>query len=183
YLEKWAESFLVTSPALSAYLGAQRDRLCQVQHVLPEDHETRKACQSCGSILVPGWSCKKYRPRPNPQQKKDAKKHSASPVKASIKKAEPLDYVAYECDLCHVVTRFKLPTKKTKVATRKMREPDGTTNVKVTGASSLATTPSKDVEGSGRKRAKKNKSGGLAALLAKSKNESASPAGFDLMDF
>lgn len=200
YLERLAESFLATSPALSAYLGSQSDRLCQVQHATPGDDETRKVCQSCSSTLIPGWSCKKYRSRPNPQQKKDAKKHNVSSAKASIKKAVPLNYIAYECDLCHVVTRFELPTKRAKVATRKMPEPAATT--KAASTSSLATAPSvvptpspagepmdsksapkKDAEGSGRKRTKKNKSGGLAALLAKSKSENASPAAFDLMDF
>lgn len=150
--------------------------------------------------MIPGWSCKKYRPRPEPKPRKITQKAAERVSKSGKAKVAEKDYIALQCDLCHSVTRFKVPEKTSKPAASKVI-PKATTSMynstpsTIVTPEAIATQPSLAVsvpeklsvksatDGAAKKRSKKNKAGGLAALLAKSKSESASPSGFDLMDF
>lgn len=189
-----------TCPALSAYLASKSNTFASILKVTDKDDPTTKLCQRCGNAMIPGWSCKKAR---RPASMKNAKKNIDGVAKASTKESNPdtKDYIAYDCDLCHTVTRFRRPERDERIMETKVQQvpvhpsenlskesisatpPLGASHTTTSSApSSAAQTPTQSGQVAAKKR-KKNKSGGLAALLAKSKSESASPSGFDLMDF
>lgn len=203
YLGKSSQLLLATSPAISAYLGSQSNRLSSDLDIISKDKRKDKICHGCGSTMIPGWSCKKSRRNVPKARKTGVKKHTAAVSKRpSESKPTKPDHIAYDCDRCHTTSRFNLPEKKPLPATGETKALESAKASKdkpialsptTSAAPPLQSAPSQpssakvatksESEVSGRKRAKKNKSGGLAALLAKSKSESASPAAFDLMDF
>jgi hypothetical protein len=66
HLEKAAECLMVSSPAISAYLKAERK--ATVHNGEAQDcssSNSLQSCNACGTILIAGWSCKRVDTPPN----------------------------------------------------------------------------------------------------------------------
>ena len=206
HLERTSQLLLTTSPAISAYVGGQKNALSARQHQVGVD-SNYKRCVTCGAILIPGWSCKKHRPRPVASKRITAKKNHDRVVKSSQTKKQVQTDLAYECDLCHGVSRFEIPRRRAPKPAASIMATLNDSSIDKTSSSAgqMTTAPAVQplapvseipgqvtakpaTEGPSKRRAKKSKNGGLAALLAQKKSQNASPAatasaGFDLMDF
>lgn len=206
HLEHSSRILLTTSPALSAYLACQKNIISSAEKIPNHGHASNKQCQACGNALIPGWSCRKSRPKPgmelkSSKHKKSMTKTSSPVVTKPAKKGR--DHVLYECLLCHSVSRCKVFVPKKEAEPAVVKAVDKATTAPAISVPAIPApaqpvmavlpepVPGKAANqptnggtaNSVRKRSKKTKAGGLAALLAKSKSESASPSGFDLMDF
>lgn len=213
FLQRSSQLLATKSPHLSAYLGAQKQALATHVSVLAGRDEDCKTCGTCANILIPGWSCKKHGSKPSESKSSQKRKRiiedNSNPgqqKRSTTGEQSKLNHVAYKCDLCHSLTKFKQPVQKTAKASKpavssntssdQLSKPilqsEATTSHNVrpaiqTDVSDTKDGPSRKQQDAGppsKKRSKKSKMGGLAAMLAKSKSESSSPAlGFDLMDF
>ncbi len=102
YLQRVSEQLLSSSPAVSAHLQAKRHLLASEHDLASESPE--RSCKACGSILIPGWSCKtatstlKKRTRPD-----------------RLARESTLRLAKVQCGRCNTVTtieRHKLKTSR-----------------------------------------------------------------------
>jgi hypothetical protein len=181
FLQDAAHLLAASSPSAAAFLGAARDRLVDdaALDLAPKERDAlrRECCGACGNLMVPGWSCRvSHRVQAaNGGASKDVAKHAARPDKLLV-------YTCLRCRRETVQTlQLKSPrhvAKKRKVVSshqpalpvkKAVEEDDDSKVAKSANASS--------------KQRKKARKGGLQAMLEKSKAQSASQGGLDLMDF
>ncbi|GAB7346780.1 hypothetical protein MBLNU459_g1880t1 [Dothideomycetes sp. NU459] len=197
HLEQASQALMITSPALSAFLGSQRAVLASTLKITDRDDEDLKRCRACSYSLIPGWSCQTSRiSRSNPN-----KSHPRNGRKQSNGRSSNSDMMQmiYKCSRCQSETKVNVTSQKPKAARSKLKMPaaeetaqvplpnlESATSVRPPATKMAITSKEADkpaADASVKKRPRKTKHGGLQALLAKTKNESSSPAGFDLMDF
>lgn len=202
HLEQASQLLMATSPALSAFLESQRITLASASSVSANRNEMLKVCGACSSALVPGWSCKTSRiPSRLNRDKKDVKKAIKKNKHGHLQSAEGQQIVIYECLRCHTKTKINITSQRPKAARRSkpeilaLEESTAQTPAPFSKPAILAglsdthrelsakENDRSDIGANAKKRARKTKHGGLQALLAKSKSESTSRPGFDLMDF
>ncbi|CAD0027908.1 unnamed protein product [Aureobasidium pullulans] len=182
HLQAASNILLSTSPHISAFLASQAQPSSESSsHTLPDN------CRACGNAL------------------------SKTKSKVAKKPAVPsTTYIDYECSLCHGKNTFKSDTQpparrsktsKSAIQSKQSVAPvavptmapvarPSTTNTKGTTAtpspapSTAASSSSEQTRaGADKKRGRKQKLGGLQAMLAKSKASTSAPAAFDFMDF
>ncbi|KAF2739991.1 hypothetical protein EJ04DRAFT_262523 [Polyplosphaeria fusca] len=183
FLQKAAQKLVLTSPSISASLGAERDKLLATQDADLEaskkdwDALRREVCGACGSLMLPGWSCAVSRESYASKSNKRIQKATLKPSSGRTK------FAVYTCLRCNRNTSQPLPPRP---PTRPKRLSGGTAtqpDTVSTGGRDEDVVP-KSVNASSKQRAKARK-GGLQAMLAKSRRQGrTSPgAGLDLMDF
>lgn len=195
HLQAASELLLTTSPHTSAFLAAQLQCLRP-----PTTQSLPSNCRACGQHLVPGLSCTVTHRRP-------VRDNKASRSKKKVAK-KPVDtiptHIDHKCTLCHSVNTFKSssqplrrqgkasisrledsqkPTVGTKTAIVPASQPQKAAVSTPSPASSAAVSTSSEQPQGEKKRNRKQKLGGLQAMLAKSKAASAPNQGFDFMDF
>lgn len=202
HLQAASNILLSTSPHISAFLASQAQPSSESSsHTIPDN------CRACGNALVPGWSCTTSKRRLPERPSKKSKTKS----KVAKKPATPsITYIDYKCSLCHGTNTFKSDTQpparrsktsKSAIQSKQSVAPvavptmapvarPSTTNTKGTTAtpspapSTAASSSSEQTRaGADKKRGRKQKLGGLQAMLAKSKASTSAPAAFDFMDF
>ncbi|KEQ85472.1 hypothetical protein M438DRAFT_373860 [Aureobasidium pullulans EXF-150] len=201
HLQAASNILLSTSPHISAFLASQAQPSSESSsHTIPDN------CRACGNALVPGWSCTTSNRRLPERPSKKSKTKS----KVAKKPAVPsTTYIDYECSLCHGKNTFKSdtqpPARRSKTSKSAIQSKQSvavavptmapvarpsTTNTKGTTAtpspapSTAASSSSEQTRaGADKKRGRKQKLGGLQAMLAKSKTSISAPAAFDFMDF
>lgn len=196
HLEQASQLLSATSPALSAFLGSEKAALSSAYNIPREGNGTSKTCSACNSILIPGWSCSTSRSRTLPRkEKRGSEKHINGQSVTADK-----NQMVYECSKCHCKNKFNVTSHRPKAARRKSEMPvSGESIIQAPAPSVKPTIPSElssthkavsekeadraETSATIKKRSRKTKHGGLQALLAKSKSESTSKSGFDLMDF
>ena len=102
YLDTASNLLLVSSPALSAYLQAERNSTFD-----DGDNETpapisHRSCNACGTILIPGWSCKGPR---------DARTSRNSRLKTSPKESRRQSK-RFCCSTCGAVTTLEVDSQR-----------------------------------------------------------------------
>ena len=202
HLQAASNILLSTSPHISAFLASQAQPSSESSsHTIPDN------CRACGNALVPGWSCKTSKRRLPERPSKKSKTKS----KVAKKPAVPsTTYIDYECSLCHGKNTFKSDTQpparrsktsKSAIQSKQSVAPvavptvapvarPSTTNTKGTTATpspapstAVSSSSEQTRAGADKKRGRKQKLGGLQAMLAKSKASTSAPAAFDFMDF
>lgn len=195
HLQAASELLLTTSPHTSAFLAAQLQCLRP-----PMTQSLPSNCRACGQHLVPGLSCTVTHRRLVGNTKASRSKEKVS-KKPTVTSATHIDY---KCTLCHNVNTFKSssqpprrqgktsiskiedsqkPTAGTKTAIVPASQPRKAAASTPSPALSTATSTSSEQPQGEKKRNRKQKLGGLQAMLAKSKATSAPSQGFDFMDF
>lgn len=202
HLQAASNLLLSTSPQISAFLASQLH-----QTKLPSASHSKAVpnnCRACGHALIPGWSCIVSRRRlPEISLKK-----SKTKSKVAKKPAKPqFTYIDYKCTLCNSINTAKsdtqAPARRSKssmsslqsksVAAPALLQTNATTATKpaIATTSTPSPAPSTAVSssseqargGADKKRNRKQKLGGLQAMLAKSKAPASAPKAFDFMDF
>jgi hypothetical protein len=179
FLQEAAHLLVASSPSASAFLGAARDRLLDDAELdlAPKERDAlrRECCGACGSLMVPGWSCQVS--HQTQAVRGGTKKNLAKPA------TRPDKLLVYTCSRCHrqtvqtlqpkaprhVAKKQKVISSKPALPVKKLVEEDDSKVTKSANASS--------------KQRKKARKGGLQAMLEKSKAQSSSQGGLDLMDF
>lgn len=175
FLQEAAHLLSACSPAAAAFLGSARERLIEDADLDLQSKELealrRQICGACGSVMIPGWSCKvSSLPQCNVQKAKRKESPKAS-TKSTV----------YTCARCHRETPQTLPPgpptslRKSKIRSDAKPVPDLKSKDDDSKVSKTANASSKQ-----RQKARK---GGLQAMLEKNKTQSSSSGGFDLMDF
>lgn len=179
------------SPATSAFLGSQLDKLFHKPGpAVYESEKTqaarrREMCGYCGNILIPGWS---YEVRHQKTRPTELKKGVTKESKVTENKQRQLVYRCNRC-YCETVERVfhndpKPAFKKQKAVQKAIVTEKPQPSISLPPKATPAPFPQPSSNSSSKKRQKARK-GGLQALVAKSKAEAAAPAGgfgLDLMD-
>ena len=195
YLNAASERLLITSPSVSAILGANSLKAGA------ENSEACSKCVGCGITLIPGWSCKKVSSSKQAQQ--GARKHKQEAKIDSSPRSTPSR--DYKCDRCGTRMPFNKPSRPQRSvplhAAALSPHPAGAAAVKnaspgVTATDARRNGPpmSDTTTGPGaddtfgpnvtsKKRARARKQSGLHALLAARNQPEPRNAGLDLMDF
>jgi hypothetical protein len=177
YLQEAAHLLAVSSPAASAFLGSARNRLIDdTESEVPAkewDALRRENCGACGSVLIPGWSCK-ISSVPNTHRK-------GSKIKSKVTDLDTSTNMIYQCLTCHRTTKQALQPQPG----RHVKRPKSNvaTQMPIITKSSHEDVPKtpKTANASSKQRQKSRK-GGLQAMLEKNKTQTSKP-GLDLMDF
>ena len=192
HLEKSAYLLALEAPQTSAYLQAEYTRLLSEAGVHPSAARAGEVCGSCGTIMLPGLTAK--------IRKGANTSGSSSSSEGEIATARPSASVstgrAHICCRCSAVTKYSIVQKPNNTLRSVKGLPEASTKNKVASSSTVrcndktlsrkehgSTTRNKSSKG----RAKARKTGGLQAMLAKSKSHSAIALqsvgfGMDLMD-
>lgn len=201
HLEAASNLLLSTSPHISAFLASQ---LQQTKSPSSHSNAIPNNCRACEYSLIPGWSCIVSRRRLPESSSKKSKTKS----KVAKKPAMPQHtYMDYKCTLCNSINTAKsetqAPVRRFKSAISSLQSKPTAmptplqTNTTIASKPIVATTstpspaPSTAVSssseqargGADKKRNRKQKLGGLQAMLAKSKAPASAPKAFDFMDF
>ncbi|KAH0541310.1 hypothetical protein FGG08_004234 [Glutinoglossum americanum] len=197
YLNDAAHLLSIESPAVSAHLLSQYNKLTFEGELNPSDARKRSVCGACGNIMIPGWTChvrrkgeesrRSLRGPPTKGPKSESRGAAPGPALQTDKVEMKVEY---ECRLCGRTTRQILPKKPplkrparlaalSSVPSRLMASPST-----LTRNSDLDAAKPIPANASSKKRAKARKQGGLQALLAKKKEEGEQVGdfGLDLMD-
>jgi hypothetical protein len=202
HLQAASDVLLSTSPHASAFLAHQ---LRQSKPPTPSSHPntTPDNCRACGNAMIPGWSCTVSQRR-LPEISNKSKTKSKVAKKPVISR---ITYIDYKCTLCNSISTVKSDTQaparrskskksllesKPTVASMSVQIP--ITTVTMPNAITTATpspapctavsSSSEQTRGAAdKKRNRKQKLGGLQAMLTKSKAPSTAPKAFDFMDF
>ncbi|KAH0275913.1 hypothetical protein KCU91_g4236, partial [Aureobasidium melanogenum] len=203
HLQAASDLLLSTSPHMSAFLASQLQ-----QTKSPSSSHTKEDlnnCRACGHALVSGWSCTVSKRRLPETPSKKSKTKSKVAKKPAITQHT---YIDYKCNLCHSINTAKsdtqAPARRSKSSLSSVQSKPAAAPAPVqssataTSKSAAATTtstpspaPSTAVSssseqaraGADKKRNRKQKLGGLQAMLAKSKAPASAPKAFDFMDF
>ena len=197
HLQAASDVLLSTSPHASAFLAHQL-RLSKPPTPPPHPNTSPDNCRACGHALIPGWSCT-FSQRRLPEVSKRPKTKSKVAKKPVVGR---VTYIDYRCTLCNSVNTTKSdtqpPTRRSKSKKSSLESKSSATARPVQPLTTIATTtatpspaPSTAVSsssdqgrgGAEKKRNRKQKLGGLQAMLAKSKAPSTTPKAFDFMDF
>jgi phage FluMu protein Com len=201
HLQAASDLLLSTSPHASAFLAHQ---LRQSKPPTPSSSFTAPDnCQACGNALIPGWSCT-VSSRRLPEVSKKPKTISKSKV-AKKPTVARITYIDYKCTLCNSINTNKSDTQaparrsksrksllESKPAISPVATQTSTTITKPTAtmitpnplpSTAISSSSDQGRGGADKKRNRKQKLGGLHAMLAKSKAPSSTPKGFDFMDF
>ena len=202
HLQAASDVLLSTSPHASAFLAHQ---LRQSKPPTPSSHSNTALdnCRACGHALIPGWSCTVSRRRLLEISKKQNTKSKVAKKPAVARTT----YIDYKCALCNSVNTAKSdtqapsrrsksrksllentpagPTVSVPTSTLTVTKPTATATATPSPAPSPAVSSSSEQGrgGADKKRNRKQKLGGLQAMLAKSKAPSTAPKAFDFMDF
>jgi RNase P subunit RPR2 len=176
FLKEAARTLAISAPAISANMGGAYDSLLAAEERDVNmsrkewDALRRDLCGSCGSLVVPGWSC--------------TVSHRSHPAKKNKTSSEPkeLVYSCLRCDRRTVQALQSRPAKHIRTGARtKTDEP-----LQMAPSNALATEDSKvtkSVNATSKQR-KKARKGGLQAMLDKNKTDASGKNGqLDLMDF
>jgi len=201
HLQAASDVLLSTSPHASAFLAHQLR-----QSKIPTQSHPNTApdnCRACGNALIPGWSCT-VSSRRLPEISKKPKTKSKVEKKPAVAR---ITYIDYTCTLCNSINTIKSgthpPARRSKskrstleskstvaavhVQTSTINTIKPTTTVTATPSPAPSTAVSSSSEqgrgGADKKRNRKQKLGGLQAMLAKSKAPSTATKAFDFMDF
>ncbi|KAG9661106.1 hypothetical protein KCU95_g154, partial [Aureobasidium melanogenum] len=202
HLQAASNLLLSTSPHVSAFLASQLQQTkspsSSHSNAIPNN------CRACGHALVPGWSCTVSKRRLPETSSKNIKTKSKVTKKPAILQHT---YIDYKCTLCNSINTAKsetqAPARRSKpsmsslqnkpTATPAPVQTNATTTSKLTATTTSipspapSTTVSSSSEqargGADKKRNRKQKLGGLQAMLAKSKAPASTPKAFDFMDF
>jgi phage FluMu protein Com len=202
HLQAASDLLLSTSPHASAFLAHQ---LRQLKPPTPSSHSNTAPdnCRACGNALISGWSCTVSQRRLPEISKKPKTKSKVAKKPAVLR----ITHIDYKCTLCNSINTTKsdtqAPARRNKskqssleskpaiatvpaqIATTTVTKPTTMPTVTQSSASSTA-VPSSSGPARGeadKKRNRKQKLGGLQAMLAKSKTPSTAPKAFDFMDF
>jgi phage FluMu protein Com len=202
HLQAASDVLLSTSPHASAFLAHQL-RQSKPPSLSSHPDTAPDNCRACGNALIPGWSCTVSQRR-LPEISKKPKPKSRVAKKPVIPR---ITYIDYRCTLCNSVNTVKsdtqAPARRSKsnkslleskptittvpvqTSTATVIKPSATTTATPSPAPSTAvSSPSQEARGAAdKKRNRKQKLGGLQAMLAKSKAPSTAPKAFDFMDF
>lgn len=178
FLQDASRALLVHSPAVSARLGLQSILHHEQQSGAKE--LTTTPCQSCGSQLIPSWSCTRI------------SKSNIVPVK---RRALSDGTIVYRCNKCGCLSSRKRSPRASRVHQRSHRpcpfdqapstQPPSSSMPYSSQTMKLSTSATAEVASTAsnpRKRQKSRKNGGLSALVAQSKSQTGT-SGLDLMDF
>ncbi|KAK7549489.1 hypothetical protein IWX49DRAFT_36969 [Phyllosticta citricarpa] len=197
FLDESARLLSFGAPETSSFLEAQHDRLLVEHGMTVPETRRREVCSACGTILIPGYSCKVLheRKRPAAAQRKGLEGRIAKQKDArKVSNCDDGKEKVYLCSNCHSETRVPLPAARARINKAKkgiqapLPEAQASSSETSTTAGPSAAVAEKGLSStanvSSKKRAKARK-GGLQAMLANSKKES-KPAsqgfGLDLMD-
>lgn len=177
FLQEAAHLLAVSSPTTSAFLGAAQDRLFEDAEIELSQKELdalrRGFCGACGNPMIPGWSCKVAH-QASKKTKRDEKR-----TKDATQLAKHILYTCLRCERQTVQSVQARPAKHVrKSAPQKASQPVPVPKEQTKEATKVV----KSVNASSKER-KKARKGGLAAMLEKSKSQSSTQGGFDLMDF
>lgn len=179
YLRNATHLLAISSPSASSFLGSARDRLlgdAELEVSSKDQGSVRlETCGACGNVMIPGWSCK-IRTRPQvqidgniPEKKPREPKHTRTTT-------------VYSCSRCNRETSQLLKPKPRRRLRGSNKSLHGTvTSEKI--MSRLDDTKSPKSVNTNSKQRQKARKGGLQAMLEKTKTQSSSQAGLDLMDF
>ncbi|KAH0287469.1 hypothetical protein M436DRAFT_57585 [Aureobasidium namibiae CBS 147.97] len=200
HLQAASDVLLSTSPHASAFLAHQ---LRQSKPTTSSSHPSKVPdnCRACGNALIPGWSCS-VSSRRVPEISKKPKIKSKVVKKPTVPR---ITYINYKCTLCNGINTVKSDTqpparrsnsKKSalesksasvtvQTSTTSIIRPTTTATATPSPAPSTAVSSSSEHGrgGADKKRNRKQKLGGLQAMLAKSKAPATAPKAFDFMDF
>jgi phage FluMu protein Com len=202
HLQAASNALLSTSPHISAFLAHQ---LRQSKPPTPSSHSNTAPdnCNACGNALIPGWSCTVTQRRLPEISKKPKTKSKVTKKPAVLR----ITYMGYKCTLCNSVNTTKsdtqAPVRRSKskqslleskptvaavpvqTSTTTIAKPTAVTTATPNPAPSTAVSSSSGTARgeADKKRNRKQKLGGLQAMLAKSKAPSTAPKAFDFMDF
>jgi RNase P subunit RPR2 len=195
YLDGAAHLLSVESPAVSAQLLFQYNKIASKNELIPSDARKRSVCGACGSIMVPGWTCHvrsqrsghKKVPKRSLKKRRSSRPQKTAPSSVSEAKGVEMNELemVYECRVCGRATRQTVPKKPPRRPAKNtppMANPS--TPVKHLGVDAIESPIPASANASSKKRAKARKQGGLQALLAKRKEvvEQTGDFGLDLMD-
>ncbi|KAI9862165.1 MAG: hypothetical protein M1813_004941 [Trichoglossum hirsutum] len=197
YLNDAAHLLTVKSPAVSAQLLSQYNKIALKNELNPPDARRRGICGACGSIMVPGWTCHIHSqgeesPRKTRRKRQKSKSHNAAPSLVLTPDGIEMNElrVLYKCQVCGRTTRQIVPKKRASGRPARITAvPHPLTanpSIPAGNLDSNKVEPAKvaSANASSKKRAKARKQGGLQALLAKKKEggEQKGDFGLDLMD-
>ncbi|KAG9852469.1 hypothetical protein KCU98_g3507, partial [Aureobasidium melanogenum] len=206
HLQAASNLLLSTSPHLSAFLASQLQQTKSPSSA--HSNAIPNNCRACGYALIPGWSCTVSKRRLPETSSKNIKTKSKVAKKPAILQHT---YINYKCTLCNSINTAKsetqAPARRSKssmsslqnkpTATPAPVQTNATTTGKLTATPTTTTTsiPSPATStsvsssseqargGADKKRNRKQKLGGLQAMLAKSKAPASTHKAFDFMDF
>lgn len=190
FLAASAHLYSSTAPATSAHLMLECKHVATTNDVALKETESKRACNACGTILVPGWTLQTT--IVNSQRSKKLHPKSGKERHSIPREAQKL--VLSECLVCHRLKRTPLmcssrqsDSGKRDFASRPVSSTTSIHTMAETGA------PDPKFQGAERtspanlnskRRAKSRKKSGLQAMLDKAKalEASSSGVGLDLMD-
>lgn len=190
YLEEAAQLLLVSAPTTSTLLGAARIKLTSKYDMPLVQRDGARICNSCGNILILGWSSKKAR-----LSKHESKKRSLEqPIRPTRNTSQ--SSMAYDCSCCGSISyhkkseRVSRPINKTVQVAITPMQPTSAVQTSLDKPSSMqqsapcaAVNRVDSASATSRKRVRGRKQEGLQAMLAKSKVQAAPSTGLDFMDF
>jgi RNase P subunit RPR2 len=197
YLDGAAHLLSVASPAVSAQLLFQYNKIASENELDSSDARKRSVCGACGNIMVPGWTChvrsqstgsKRVSKKSLRKRRSSGRPRTTAPGSvpgAGGSEMKGLEMV-YECRVCGRATRQtspkKPPSRRPARNTAPMTSPS--TPAKHLGVDAMESPRPASTNASSKRRAKARKQGGLQALLAKRKEgvEQTGDFGLDLMD-
>lgn len=170
---------LASSPAVSAYLQRERQKLLQSEKI---GRQTRVAvassdispnCYCCGTVLVPGWSSKRP-PGKRTRQDRLALQSSSGKAKQA------------QCERCHSINIIDARRKKRAPLSAKKEAPSTSPNSRLDANSPAFARPltTKLDVSAGKKRSRTKRSSLHAMISSQAQTTSVAKAGFglDLMD-
>lgn len=186
-----SDLLLAQSPAISSLLGA---KFIQGQAVISgrSTQSQSRLCQSCGTVLIPGRSCR----RQHNESSRVQGSHSTR-RRPTIRSHRQRD--VYRCDKCDCRNVSSLPKIATQPVSKQIKKPQqqdehvlqkaehpGKPQRSPAEAATIPKSSSKGQEppatSAPKKRSRGRKQEGLQAMLSKAKQEPSNP-GLSLMDF
>ena len=177
YLRNASESLFTSSPTVSAHLQTVRHAVAEGKGYGAASQQSKRDCTSCGSILVPGWSCKSVKEATAKRTRKDR----------LVPKQPGLKVIRRQCSKCDAVTTIETakPKRDRKAQTSPSRPFPAAHQDRKSDKLPASPQPTFTPERTPRRRAK-NKRSSLQSMLANQKKTGdKEPTGFglDLMDF
>ncbi|KAK6000947.1 hypothetical protein QM012_003030 [Aureobasidium pullulans] len=200
HLQAASNLLLSTSPHISAFLASQLQQPASSHSKAIPDN-----CRACGHALIPGWCCTVSKRRLPETSSKRTKTKSKVAKKPAVSQHT---YIDFKCTLCNGVNTVKSDTqasaRRSKSSISSLQSKPTTAPAQVQSKSTTTSKPALAVTtntpspapstavsssseqargGADKKRNRKQKLGGLQAMLAKSKAPASAPKAFDFMDF
>ncbi|KAH7336315.1 hypothetical protein BKA65DRAFT_31700 [Rhexocercosporidium sp. MPI-PUGE-AT-0058] len=173
YLNESAHLLATTSSTTSRYLMSRHNALMYDWKMELSEAQKKKACGSCGTIMILGWGATLESSVQNTKDKTRAKRKVRKQPRAMV----------YSCGTCSKTTRFPMSISKPSRRNKSVLHATSTLTAPAPvpqSQTSDANTPSKKAP-----RRKSRKKGVLDAILARSQAPQATSSGFglDLNDF